>query len=93
MSYSRCEYATKYKRYVYPNLRCTIDATEIYIEQPSSPEAQQLTFSSYKNHNTLKALIGISPSGSITFVSDLYGGNISDKRTHHQVWYSQEILG
>ena len=64
---------------IYPSLRCTIDATEIYIEQPSSPEAQQLTFSSYKNHNTLKALIGISPSGSITFVSDLFGGNISDK--------------
>ena len=51
----------------------------ILNNQVASPEAQQLTFSSYKNHNTLKALIGISPSGSITFVSDLYGGNISDK--------------
>ena len=29
-----------------PNLRCIIDATEIYIEQPKNPEAQQFTFSS-----------------------------------------------
>ena len=40
----------------------------------------QLTFSSYKNHNTLKALIDITPSGAISFISDLYGGSISDKK-------------
>jgi hypothetical protein len=51
---------------------------EIFIEKPSNPEAQQLTFSSYKNSNTLKALIGITPSGSVCFVSELYGGSISD---------------
>ncbi|XP_074632478.1 uncharacterized protein LOC141890838 [Acropora palmata] len=56
-----------------------IDATEIYIEKPSNPEAQQLTFSTYKNTNTLKALVGITPSGSVCFISDLYGGCISDK--------------
>ena len=38
----------------------------------------QLT-SNYKNHNTYKALIAITPSGAISFVSDLFGGNISDK--------------
>ena len=47
---------------------------------PANPSAQQLTYSSYKNHNTLKALVGITPSGAISFVSDLYGGNISDKK-------------
>ena len=56
-----------------------IDATEIYIEKPANPEAQQLTFSSYKNSNTLKALVGIVPKGAISFVSTLYGGSISDK--------------
>ena len=56
-----------------------IDATEIYIEKPSDPEAQQLTFSTYKNTNTLKALVVITPSGSVCFSSDLYGGCISDK--------------
>ena len=63
----------------YKGTTIIIDATEIYIEKPSNPEAQQLTFSSYKNSNTLKALIGITPNGSICFVSDLFGGSISDK--------------
>ena len=64
----------------YPSTRCVIDATEVFIEQPSSPAAQQLTFSNYKNHNTFKALIGITPSGAISFVSKLYGGCISDRQ-------------
>ena len=63
----------------YPSTRCIIDATEVFIQQPSSPVAQQLTFSSYKNHNTLKAIVGITPSGAVCFVSKLYGGSVSDK--------------
>ena len=38
-----------------------------------------MAFSSYKNHNTFKALVGISPDGAMTFVSSLYPGCISDK--------------
>lgn len=63
----------------YKSTTLIIDATEIYIEQPSNPEAQQVTFSTYKNSNTLKALVGIVPKGSVCFVSELYGGCISDK--------------
>ena len=63
----------------YKGTTVIIDATEIYIEKPSNPEAQQVTFSTYKNSNTLKALVGITPSGSVCFISDLYGGSISDK--------------
>ena len=33
----------------------------------------------YKHHNTLKFLVGIAPSGYITFLSDCYGGRASDK--------------
>ena len=65
---------------MYPTTKCIVDATEIFIEMPANPSAQQLTFSNYKNRNTLKALIGITPSGAISFISDLYGGNISDKK-------------
>ena len=36
-------------------------------------------FSSYKNHNMYKALIGICPGGIVTFVSKLYSGLISDR--------------
>lgn len=63
----------------YPTTRVIIDATEVFIQQPSLPELQQLTFSTYKNHNTYKGIIGISPSGAVTFVSRLYPGSTSDK--------------
>lgn len=49
------------------------------LSQPNNPEAQQLTFSSHKNTNTLKALVGIVPKGGISFVSTVYGGSVSDK--------------
>ena len=39
-----------------------------------------MTYSSYKNHNTYKDLIGISPGGAIVFVSKLFPGSISDKK-------------
>ena len=48
----------------------------MYIEIPSNPEAQQLTFSTYNNTNTQKTLVGITPSGSVCFISSLYGSCI-----------------
>ena len=63
----------------YPSTQVIIDATEVYVEKPSLPELQQLTFSTYKSHNTYKSLIGISPSGAVIFVSNLYPGSVSDK--------------
>ena len=62
----------------YPCTRIIVDATEVFVEQPTITELQ-LTFSKYKNHNTYKGLIVISPSGAVTFVLDLYPGSISDK--------------
>ena len=38
-----------------------------------------LTYSLYKHHNTFKALVGISPTGAVTFISDLYAGSVSDQ--------------
>ena len=65
---------------LYPNTRIIIDATEIVIQKPTEPSAQQLTFSSYKNHNTGKVLAGITPSGAFSFISPMYGGSISDRQ-------------
>ncbi|KAG8176998.1 hypothetical protein JTE90_006427 [Oedothorax gibbosus] len=62
-----------------PDCRVIIDCTEFKMVQPFNVVEQQLTFSHYKNSNTLKALIGIAPSGGVTFISDLYCGSISDK--------------
>jgi len=69
---------------LYPTTRVVLDATEIYVEKPSLPDVQQMTFSNYKNSNTFKALIGISPSGAIIFVSQLFSGSISDKQLTRQ---------
>ena len=63
----------------FPNTRIIIDCSEFFIQRPSSLQGQALTFSHYKHHNTFKVLIGISPGGVITFVSELWGGRISDQ--------------
>ena len=63
----------------YPNTRVVIDCTEIFTETPSSLPIQKATYSHYKHHNTLKGLIGISPTGVVTFISDLYAGSVSDR--------------
>jgi hypothetical protein len=52
----------------YSKTRVIIDRTEIFIEMPSSCRSQSITFSSYKNHNTAKGLIGISPNGYPIFI-------------------------
>ena len=62
----------------YPTTRTIIDGTEFFIERPSCLARQSATWSNYKNHNTMKALVCISPDGTITFVSHLYEGSITD---------------
>ena len=56
-----------------------IDCFEIFIEKPTNLLARAQTFSSYKHHNTIKVLIGITPQGRITFASEAWGGRTSDK--------------
>ena len=63
----------------YPSTRVIIDCTEIKCEMPSSLLLNTELFSSYKNHMTLKGLIGIAPNGAVTFISQLYTGSISDR--------------
>ena len=64
----------------YPNTCVITDCTELFIETPSQPRSQSATFSTYKNHNTGKGLIRIAPRGYLTFVSELYPRNTSDKQ-------------
>ena len=63
----------------YPSTRCIIDCTELFCQKPSSLSAQSALCFHYKSHVTYKGLVGISPSGSITFISQLFDGSISDK--------------
>ena len=53
-----------------------IDCFEIYINRPSNLLARAQTYSHYKSHNTVKVLIGITPQGSVCFVSKAWVLNI-----------------
>ena len=56
-----------------------IDCFEVFFEKPSNLLARAQTFSNYKHHNTIKILIGITPQGSISFVSESQRERTSDK--------------
>ncbi|XP_069129553.1 uncharacterized protein [Argopecten irradians] len=64
----------------FPATRVIIDCTEIRTETPSSLQLKSLMYSDYKSHMTWKSLVGISPDGHVTFISDLWCGSISDKQ-------------
>ena len=63
----------------YPKTRIVIDGTEFFIQVPRNTRAQAKTYSTYKHHNTVKALLGVNPNGAFTFVSNLWSGNTSDR--------------
>lgn len=64
----------------YAKKRIILDYTEIFIQRPSAMLAQSETWSDYKHHNTWKLLVGVTPNGQVTFLSDLWGGRVSDKQ-------------
>ncbi|XP_048242477.1 uncharacterized protein LOC125374847 [Haliotis rufescens] len=68
-----------FRNKIFRRVRCIIDCTEIFIERASNNKARSQTYSRYKQHNTVKFLIGISPSGAIIFLSPVWGGRASDK--------------
>ena len=50
-----------------PYTRIIIDCTEVFIEKPTSPHAQRATCCQYKEHNTIKALVVITPLWILQF--------------------------
>ena len=55
-----------------------IDCFEIFTERPTNLKTRAQTWSNYKQHNTVKFLIGISPQGAVSFISKGWGGRVSD---------------
>ena len=55
-----------------------LDCFEVIIEKPNDLTARAQTYCSYKHHNTVKILLGITPQGTISFVSEPWGGRTSD---------------
>ena len=62
----------------FKNCVCIIDCTEVFIERPLNLNATAKTFSNYKSRNTIKYLVGITPSGAVSFLSAGWSGRASD---------------
>ena len=62
----------------YPKTYIIIDTSEVFVATPTDLQLQSSTWSNYKHHNTMKFLVGCTPNGAISFVSELYMGSISD---------------
>jgi len=54
----------------YADTPVILDCTEFFHVKPRNCSAQASTYSQYKPRNTVKAMIGITPTGLITFVSN-----------------------
>ena len=63
----------------FPRTRAIIDCSEIFIQRPRNPSVNARTYSTYKSHNTVKFLVSITPTGAFNFVSQIWGGNTSDR--------------
>lgn len=59
--------------------RVIVDGTETAVETPKCLACRIRTYSFYKGRHTIKFMVGISPDGLITFLSDVFGGKASDK--------------
>jgi len=84
-------YAAKpmvFRNYFDCRVTVIIDCFELFIDRPSNMTARAQTWSNYKHHNTVKYLTGITPQGTISFISNGRGERVSDK---HQTANSKFI--
>ena len=69
-----------------------IDCFEIFIDRPSNLSARASTWSNYKHKNTAEVLLGITPQGVISYVSESWGGRASDKYITEHCGILQKLL-
>ena len=57
-------------KWKFPTTRTIIDGCEFPVKKTKVPAAQQVTFSTYKNRNTAKVLVGVTPGGLVSHISE-----------------------
>ncbi len=65
----------------------------VFTVKHKNTSAQAATHSQFQHHNTVKVLIGITPTGLITFISEVYGGNTSDRHIAEKEFISKVMPG
>ena len=56
----------------FPATFAIIDGAEVFMETPTDLHMQFSTWSLYKQHNTVKFLVAVTPNGAVCFLSPVY---------------------
>lgn len=78
-------------RAMFNNCTSIIDCLEIRIEKPKNMTASAQTCPQYKNHDTVKYLISVTPQGVVSFVSKGLEGLTSDKDLTERCGYLDKL--
>lgn len=60
------------------NLEQSLECTEIQTERPSLDSVNAVMYSNYKSRHTCKVLVTCTPGGTVSYVSEAVGGDMSD---------------
>ena len=77
----------------YPTTYIIIDASEIFLETPTALMLQTSTWSNYKQHNTAKYLVDVTPNGAISSISPTFVGSISGPEFTHRSGLLSKLNG
>lgn len=69
-----------------------IDCFELFIKKPTNLLAKLCTWSQYKHYNTAKYLTSVTPQGVISYISNGWGGRVSDKYIVENSGYLTHLL-
>ena len=69
----------------FPSTRIVLDCTELFSQTPATLTNHKQLHSFYKHHSTVKFFVGMSPTGAITYISDMWGVEQVTKKLHQKV--------